>query len=92
MCVYHSVRVNDSTVKIPLIQSVLVVKEFLKVFLDDLPRVPHEREIDFDIDILIYTHPMSILLYMLASVELKDLEEQLKDLLDKGFIRPSVSP
>ncbi|WMV07266.1 hypothetical protein MTR67_000651 [Solanum verrucosum] len=48
-CVYHLVRVNDSSVEIPLIQSVLVVKEFPEVFLDDLPGVPPKREIDFGV-------------------------------------------
>ena len=38
-------------------------------------------------DLLPYTHPISILLYRMAPAELKDL----KDMLDKGFIRPSVS-
>ncbi|KAH0688918.1 hypothetical protein KY289_016276 [Solanum tuberosum] len=50
-CVYHLVRVNDSSIEIPPIQSVSVVKVFPGVFPDDLPRVPHEREIDFGIDL-----------------------------------------
>ncbi|KAH0709554.1 hypothetical protein KY284_010981 [Solanum tuberosum] len=91
-CVYHLVRVNDSSVEIPLIQSISVVKEFPEVFPDDLPGVPPEREIDFSIDILPDTRPISIPPYRMAPAELKELKEQLKDLLDKGFIRPSVSP
>ena len=51
-CVYHLVRVNNSSVEIPSIQSVSVVKEFPEVFRDHLPGVPPEREIDFGIDIL----------------------------------------
>ena len=43
-CVYYLVRVNDSSVKVPPIQSVSVVKEFLEVFPDDLPGVPPERD------------------------------------------------
>ena len=38
------------------------------------------------------TRPISIPLYRMALIELSELKEQLKDLLDKGFIRPSVSP
>ncbi|KAH0722658.1 hypothetical protein KY290_005316 [Solanum tuberosum] len=91
-CVYHLVQVNDSSIEIPLIQSVSVVKEFPEVFPDDLLRVPLEREIDFGIDVLPDTRPISILPYRIAPAELKDLKEQLKDLLDKGFIQPSVSP
>ncbi|KAG5617808.1 hypothetical protein H5410_017632 [Solanum commersonii] len=55
-CVYHLVLVNDSSVEIPHIQSVSLVKEFLEVFPDDLPGVPPEREIDFGIDLLPDTH------------------------------------
>ncbi|KAH0715068.1 hypothetical protein KY284_007973 [Solanum tuberosum] len=87
--VYHLVQVNDSSIEVPPIQSVPVVKEFPEVFPDDLPRVPPEREIYFGIDILLDTRPISIPPYIMASAELK---EQLKDLLDKGFIRPSVLP
>ncbi|WMV58889.1 hypothetical protein MTR67_052274 [Solanum verrucosum] len=63
-----------------------------EVFPDDLPGVPPEREIDFGIDFLPDTQPISILPYRMAPVELKELKEQLKDLLDKGFITPSISP
>ncbi|KAH0657090.1 hypothetical protein KY285_031972 [Solanum tuberosum] len=55
---------------------------------DDLPGIPPEREIDFGIDLLPDTQPISIPPYQIASIELKKLKEQLKDLLDKGFIRP----
>ncbi|KAH0669343.1 hypothetical protein KY285_023504 [Solanum tuberosum] len=88
-CVYHLVRVNDSSVEVPPIQSVPVVKEFPEVFPNNLFGVPPEREIDFGIDLLPDTRSISMLSYRMAPTELK---EQLNDLLDKGFIRPSVSP
>uniref|UniRef100_M1DKW3 Gag-pol protein n=1 Tax=Solanum tuberosum TaxID=4113 RepID=M1DKW3_SOLTU len=91
-CVYHLVRVNDYSVEIPHIQLVSVVKEFPEVFPDDLPGVPSVREIDFDIDVLPDTHGISIMLYRIAPEELKELKEQLKDLLEKGFIQPSFTP
>ncbi|WMV54832.1 hypothetical protein MTR67_048217 [Solanum verrucosum] len=59
---------------------------------EDLLGVPPEREIDFGIDLLPDTQPISIPHYRMAPAELKELKEQLKDLLDKGFIRPSISP
>ena len=62
------------------------MKRFPKVFLDDLPGDPTEREIDFSIDIIPNTHPISIPLHIMAPTELKKLKVQLKDLLDKGFI------
>ncbi|WMV50937.1 hypothetical protein MTR67_044322 [Solanum verrucosum] len=65
---------------------------FPEVFPEDLPGVPPEREIDFGIDLLPDTQPISIPPYRMAPAELKELKEQLKDFLDKGFIRPSISP
>ncbi|KAH0711565.1 hypothetical protein KY289_007524 [Solanum tuberosum] len=91
-CVYHLVRVHDSSVEIPPFQAVPVVREFPEVFPDDLPGIPPEREIDFGIDLIPDTRPISIPPYRMAPAELKELKEQLRDLLDKGFIRPSVSP
>ncbi|XP_049406260.1 uncharacterized protein LOC125869904 [Solanum stenotomum] len=91
-CVYHIVRVKDVDSETPTLESVLVVNEFPKVFPVDLPGIPHEREIDFGIDLIPDTQPNSIPPYRLAPTELKELKEQLKDLLDKGFISPSISP
>nr|XP_009775700.1 PREDICTED: uncharacterized protein LOC104225568 [Nicotiana sylvestris] len=75
----------------PTLQSVPVVREFPEVFPDDLPGLPPEKIIDFGIDLMPNTQPISIPPYRMAPAELNELREQLKDLLDKGFIRPSVS-
>lgn len=88
-CLYHLVRVKDMKSKVPSIKSVPVASEFLDVFPNDLFDVPPEREIDFGIDLLPDTQSIFISLYRMAPVELK---EQLKDLLEKVFIRPSQSP
>ncbi|XP_060212112.1 uncharacterized protein LOC132639695 [Lycium barbarum] len=55
----------------------------------DLPGIPPNREIEFGIDLLPGTKPISIPPYRMAPVELKELKAQLKDLLDEGFIRPT---
>ncbi|XP_070046029.1 uncharacterized protein [Nicotiana tomentosiformis] len=73
-------------------QSVPIVNEFSTVFPDELPGIPPEREIDLAIDLLPDAQPISIPPYRMAPAELRELKEQLKDLLDKGFIRPSTSP
>ncbi|KAH0689476.1 hypothetical protein KY289_016834 [Solanum tuberosum] len=65
--------------------SVPIVREFPEGFPDDLPGVPPEREIDFGINVIPDTRPISTPPYKMAPAELKDL-------LDKDFIRPSVSP
>ncbi|XP_070031717.1 uncharacterized protein [Nicotiana tomentosiformis] len=69
-----------------------IVKEFPEMFPDDLPGIPPDREIEFGIDTLLGTQPISIPPYIMAPVELNELKKQLQDLLDKGFIRPSILP
>ena len=72
--------------------SVPVVREFPEVFPTDLPRMPPDKDIDFCIELAPDTQPISIPPYCMAPPEFKELKEQLQDLLDQGFIRPSVSP
>ncbi|XP_070019891.1 uncharacterized protein [Nicotiana sylvestris] len=91
-CIFHLVRVADTTSEVSVPESVVVVNEFIDVFSDELPRIPLDREIDFGIDVLPDTQPISIPPYRMAPAELRELKEQLKDLLEKGFIRPSVLP
>ena len=57
-----------------------------------MPGLPPEREIEFCIDVVPGTDPISMPPYRMAPAELSELKEQLQDLLDKGFIRPSISP
>ena len=65
--------------------------EILDVFLDELPGLPPHREIEFCIDVISDTTPICMPPYRMAPAELKELKEQLQELLDKGFIRPSTS-
>ncbi|KAL0546184.1 hypothetical protein IC582_016090 [Cucumis melo] len=69
-----------------------VVREYPDVFLDELPGLPPPREINFAIELEPGTAPISRAPYKMAPAELKELKVQLQELLDKGFIRPSVSP
>ena len=91
-CLYHIGRFQFLDSEIHPIELVPVVREFLKVFLNDLSDIPPEREINFGIDLLVDTNPISIPPYGMASEELKELKAQLKDLVDIGFIIPSISP
>ena len=68
------------------------MKEFLKVFLNELPGISPKREINFCIDLLSDTQTVSIPPYRMAPTKLKELKAQLKDFLDKGFIKPNISP
>ena len=61
-------------------------------FLKSYPGIPLERKVDLSIDILSGITLVSKALYRMAPTELKELKIQLQELLDKGLIRPSVSP
>ena len=62
------------------------------MFSEELPGLPPQREIEFAIDVVPSATPASITQYRMAPLELKELKLQLQELLEKGFIRPSVSP
>ncbi|XP_070025986.1 uncharacterized protein [Nicotiana sylvestris] len=85
----NGVVLKDTTSEVSVPESVPVVNAFLEVFPDELPGIPPDREIDFGIDVLPDTRPISIPPYRMAPTELRELKEQLKDLLEKGFIRPN---
>ncbi|XP_058208110.1 uncharacterized protein LOC131321117 [Rhododendron vialii] len=68
----------------------LVVCEFLDVFPEELPRLPPKREIEFAIDLLPGTAPISVPPYRFAPAELRELKTQLQELENLGFIRPST--
>ena len=74
------------------IEDVPVVRDFQDVFPDDLPGPPPEREVDFLIDLVPGTAPISLPPYRMAPAELKELKAQLQELVDGGFIRLSISP
>ncbi|GJT49355.1 putative reverse transcriptase domain-containing protein [Tanacetum coccineum] len=73
-------------------EEIVVVRDFPEVFLDDLLGLPPIREIEFHIELI----PGAILVkkspYRLTPFEMEELSDQLKELQDKGFIRPSSSP
>ena len=91
-CQGYLIMVRDVEADKGAIKKVLVVCEFLDVFLEELLGLPPDREIEFCIDVVPGTDPISMPPYRMGPVELKELNEQLKELLDKGFIRPSTSP
>ncbi|GKA22741.1 reverse transcriptase domain-containing protein [Tanacetum coccineum] len=74
------------------LEDVPVVQEFPKVFPEDLPGIPPTRQVEFRIDLVPGATPVARAPYRLAPSEMKELAEQLQELTDKGFIRPSSSP
>jgi hypothetical protein len=69
-----------------------IVSEFLDVFLEELPSMPPHCEIEFVIELVPGTAPIFNRPYRMAANQLAELKEQLQELLDKGYIRPSASP
>ncbi|GJW81330.1 putative reverse transcriptase domain-containing protein [Tanacetum coccineum] len=76
----------------PLEIDVPIVQDFPEVFPEDLPGLPPTRQVEFQIDLVPGAAPVARAPYRLAPSEMKELSEQLKELSDKGFIRPSSSP
>ncbi|GKC15279.1 putative reverse transcriptase domain-containing protein [Tanacetum coccineum] len=74
------------------IKDVLIVRDFPEVFPEDLPGLPPARPVEFQIDLIPGAAPVARAPYRLAPSEMKKLSEQLQELSDKGFIRPSSSP
>ncbi|KAL8104528.1 hypothetical protein AgCh_028665 [Apium graveolens] len=95
-CEAYLAHVVDTSKKVPTLEAIPVVNEFPDVFPDvfpdDLPGLLPEREIEFAIDLAPGTEPVSKAPYRMTPVEMKELATQLQDLLEKGVIRPSVSP
>ncbi|XP_027169505.1 uncharacterized protein LOC113769237 [Coffea eugenioides] len=83
--------INTPTDKLK-IEDVPVVSEYPDVFPDELVNLPPEREIEFEVNLLPRTSPISKTPYRMAPAELKELKLQLQDLLDRGFIHESGSP
>ena len=69
-----------------------VVNEFFDVFPEDLPGLPPDREIEFEIELAPGTEPISIAPYRMTPAELKELKVQMEKLLSKGFVKASTSP
>ncbi|GKE02919.1 putative reverse transcriptase domain-containing protein [Tanacetum coccineum] len=74
------------------LEDIPVVREFLKVFPEDLPGLPPVRQVEFQIDLILGATPVARAPYRLAPSEMQELSNQLQELADRGCIRPSTSP
>nr|GEY26369.1 retrotransposon protein, putative, Ty3-gypsy subclass [Tanacetum cinerariifolium] len=74
------------------LEDVPIVQHFPEVFPENLPGIPPTRQVEFQIDLVPGAAPVGWVPYRLAQSEMKELSDQLQELFDKGFIRPSSSP
>ncbi|GKD68719.1 putative nucleotidyltransferase, ribonuclease H, partial [Tanacetum coccineum] len=74
------------------LEDVPVIRDFPEVFPDDFPGLPPPRQVKFKIDLVSGAAPVARAPYCLAPTKMKELSGQLKELLEKEFIRPSSSP
>ena len=91
-CEAYLAYVIDTVKARPSVSNIPTVSDFPDVFLEELPGLPPHREIEFAIDVVPGATSASITSYRMAPLKLKELKLQLQELLEKGFIRPSVSP
>ncbi|GJS25763.1 putative reverse transcriptase domain-containing protein [Tanacetum coccineum] len=74
------------------LEDIPIVREFLEVFPEDLPGLPPVRHVEFQIDVIPGAAPVARAPYILAPSKMQELSNQLQELADRGFIRPSTSP
>ncbi|KAI5338785.1 hypothetical protein L3X38_018057 [Prunus dulcis] len=85
----HIIDIREITLNL---EDIPVIRDFPDVFPDDFPGLSPEREIEFTTELLPGTNPIYQTPYRMAPAELWELKTQLQELVDLGFIRPSVSP
>jgi hypothetical protein len=74
------------------LKNIKIVCEYLDVFSEELPGMSPDRDIEFSIELLLGTAPISKRPYRMDVNDLVELKKQIEELLEKGFIRPSSSP
>ncbi|GJV61948.1 putative reverse transcriptase domain-containing protein [Tanacetum coccineum] len=85
------IRVMEKKSDEKRLEDIPVVREFLEVFLEDLPGLPLIRQVEFQIDLIPGATLVARVPYKLAPSEMQELSYQLQELADRGFIRPSTS-
>ncbi|GJV47002.1 putative reverse transcriptase domain-containing protein [Tanacetum coccineum] len=82
---YHArIIYDEKVVHIPIDGKTLIIR--------DLPGLPPVRQVEFQIDLMPGAAPVARAPYRLAPSEMQELSDQLQELADRGFIRPSTSP
>ncbi|KAA3477356.1 reverse transcriptase [Gossypium australe] len=90
-CDVYLAYVHDTNFMESVVGGIHTIKDFSNVFFYKLPGLPSDREVEFEIEVLLGTTLVSITLYCMAAKKLKKLKLQPQELLDRGLIQPSVS-
>nr|GEX87040.1 hypothetical protein [Tanacetum cinerariifolium] len=85
-------QVMEKKSKKKRLENIPVVREFPDVFPKELPGLPPVHQVEFQIDLIPKAAPVARVPYRLAPSEIQELSNQLQELADEGFIRPSTSP
>ncbi|GJW78392.1 putative reverse transcriptase domain-containing protein [Tanacetum coccineum] len=86
------IRVMEKKSDKKRLEDIPVVREIPEVFPEDLPVLPPVHQVEFQIDLIPGTAPVARASYRLAPSEMQELSNQLQELSNRGFIRPSTSP
>jgi hypothetical protein len=92
-CPLYAIQVLESVEDDkPSLEDHPTLREYRDVFSEEVPRLPPRRDIDFSIELAPEAVPMSRTPYRMSTPELVELKLQLKEMMDRGYIRPSMSP
>ena len=91
-CQVFMAHVTENKSSEKQLDDVPIVRDFPEVFPEELPGIPPARQVEFHIELVPGAAPVAKAPYRLAPSEMEELSEQLKELSEKGFIRPSSSP
>ncbi|GKA25571.1 putative reverse transcriptase domain-containing protein, partial [Tanacetum coccineum] len=91
-CHLFLAHVTEKESKEKRLEDVPIIHDFLEVFPEEFPGLPPPRQVEFRIDLVSGAAPVAHAPYRLALSEMRELSVQLRELLEKGFIRPSSSP
>jgi len=93
-CQIYAIQVDyaDSKEKDDALENIPVIQSFSNVFFEKIPGLPPKRDIDYTIELILVAAIVSRAPYRMSIPKLTKLNLQLQELLDKNYIRPSVSP
>nr|GEY68897.1 putative reverse transcriptase domain-containing protein [Tanacetum cinerariifolium] len=89
-CQIFMIQVMEKKSDDKRLEDIPVVKEFPDIFPEDLPGLPPVRQVEFQIHLIPGAAHVAQTPYTLAPLEMQELSNQLQELTDRGFIRPST--